>query len=113
MKFPLTAITHRDKLEFLYIAQEKLRLDHNAKGEQFRNGEMTEQAFRDYQKNVFDVRQAKLSAAIVTLQSMVFEAHVIGDTDQEKRDKRSRNMALKETMKISTKFTPDLAKDID
>lgn len=113
MKFPITATTHRDKLEFLYIAQEKLRLEHNAKGEQFRNGQITEQAFRDYQKNVFDARQSKLSERIAAFQTLVFKKVSQGDTDQDKAAKRAGNLALKTSMKASTKFSVDLVKDVD
>lgn len=113
MRFPIAAVTSRDKLEFLYIAQEKLRLEHNAKGEQFKNGQITEQAFRDYQKNVFDVRQAKISSRIAAFQTNVFEAASQSDSDQDRAGKRSRNMALKLSMKASNKFSVDLSKDLD
>ena len=45
-----------DRIAYLYSLQEKLKLHHNKKGEDYRNGKITEQEFRDYQKTWFNDR---------------------------------------------------------
>lgn len=113
MKFPNDAVTPKDKLEFLYIAQEKLRLEHNAKGDDFRNGVITENEFRDYQKNSFGIRQQKISKQIAVIQPLVFERRVSGETLVKGAAKATRNIAIKETFKASVRFNPDIVRDLN
>ena len=54
LKYPVTAITTQDKLEFCYIAQEKLRLEHNAKGKDYREGKITKAEWNEYLSIIFN-----------------------------------------------------------
>ena len=104
MKFPPEAVTNLDKLEFAHISQEKLRLEHNLNGDNFRNRIITEAEFRDYQKNSFGPRQLKISEAISTLTTAVFPMI----QDEKKEDRRNRLHTEKLKMRKSVKFDPDI-----
>ena len=56
MKIPTTITTDQDKLKYLYRTVELLRLEHNERGKDFRDGKMSEKDFRDYQKYDFEPR---------------------------------------------------------
>lgn len=56
MKIPKTLTTNQDKLKYLYRVVELLRLEHNEKGKDFREGKMSEKDFRAYQKYDFEPR---------------------------------------------------------
>lgn len=60
IKIPPIITTDENSLKFIYRAIELLRLEHNIKGKDFRNGKITEKVFRDYQKNDFELRNQKL-----------------------------------------------------
>jgi hypothetical protein len=49
-----------DKLELLTRAEEKLRLEHNIKGKDFREGKMTQEEWDNYRNNIFKPRSKKL-----------------------------------------------------
>lgn len=80
LKLPAEAVTAKDKIEFCYQAQEALRLEHNEKGRQFREGEITEAEWLAYKEEY----RAKRDAVIEEM------------------------LAQKEAMKASTRFTVDL-----
>jgi hypothetical protein len=56
MKFPKTLSNNKERLKYLYRVQELLRLEHNAKGKDFRDGNITEKEFKHYQKHDFELR---------------------------------------------------------
>lgn len=56
LKYPALATTTQDKMTFCYIAQEKLRIEHNVKGEDFKDGKITEKQWKAYLKDDFNVK---------------------------------------------------------
>ena len=64
MIIPTIITTDEDKIRFLYRAIELLRLEHNIKGKEFRDGKISEKTFRDYQKYNFEPRNEKLFAML-------------------------------------------------
>jgi len=57
---PKDCITNLDKVEFWHIADEKLRLEHNAVGARFRAGELTRAQWRAYVRDEFEPRSKKI-----------------------------------------------------
>ena len=55
---------YKDRIEYLYRFQELLRLYHNKKGQEFRDGKITEKEFKEFQSNWFDPRNNLLCAEI-------------------------------------------------
>ena len=53
-----------DRLKYLYRLQEKLRLFHNKKGEQCRNGDMSMKEFRIFQNMWFEPRNILICTLI-------------------------------------------------
>ncbi len=62
--YPVMAITKIDKLEYAYIAQETLRLEHNEMGAKYRNEEITEQEWNTYLKDIFKIRSEWIGGEI-------------------------------------------------
>ncbi|MCK5581953.1 MAG: hypothetical protein KAJ18_11855, partial [Candidatus Omnitrophica bacterium] len=71
IKYPQDAINKHDKTEFAYIAQEKLRLEHNAKGKDYRDGIITESQWKAYLENRFNPKQLKISEAILEQRALL------------------------------------------
>jgi len=55
---------YKNRIEYLYKFQELLRLYHNKKGEDFRDGKITEKEFKDFQSNWFNPRNNLLCLEI-------------------------------------------------
>ena len=51
--FPQDCTTPAERTEYCYRAQELLRLDHNAKGADFKDGKINENEWIDYKENTF------------------------------------------------------------
>ena len=81
MKYPQGVSTLSDKIEFAYASQEKLRIEHNAKGDDFRSGRITKDEFESYRNGRFREKRDVITAEI---------------------------LPLKESMKNSVRFNPDL-----
>lgn len=64
MNFLATIKTDKDRIKLLYRVVELLRLKHNEKGKDFREGRMTEKDFRNYQRNDFEPRNERLYSEI-------------------------------------------------
>lgn len=69
IEYPITATTNIEKMEFCYLAQEKLRLEHNAKGKDFRDGKITQEQWDDYVNNEFRVKQDLIFQDILNIRS--------------------------------------------
>lgn len=54
INFPITASLPADKLEFLYSAIEKLRLEHNSNGKDYREGKIDRSVWEDYLDKTFN-----------------------------------------------------------
>ncbi len=52
--YPSALMTTEQKLDFCILAQEKLRLEHNSMGAQFKAGKITQQQWDDYRNNTFE-----------------------------------------------------------
>ena len=57
IKYPVLCNTYQQKVTFCYEAKEKLRLEHNAKGKDYRDGKITEKAWKEYLDNEFLPKQ--------------------------------------------------------
>jgi len=55
---------YKDRIEYLYRFQELLRLYHNKKGLDFRDGKITEEEFRNFQSTWFNPRNNLVCAEI-------------------------------------------------
>lgn len=62
MKIPQIIQTNEDRVKYLYRVLELLRLEHNKKGQEFREGKITEKEFREYQKGEHREKTAKIFA---------------------------------------------------
>jgi len=61
IKYKTGIVTANDKIEYLYIAQEKLRIEHNKKGDEFRNGVIAESEWLEWKDNNFLVLSEAIS----------------------------------------------------
>ena len=85
LEYPRDVKETSDKLAFCYIAQEKLRVEHNVKGKDYREGKISANDFKEYKDGRFKDK---------------------GDAIIEELVK------MKNAMKISDKYAVDLDKDI-
>ncbi len=53
INYPTLANTDTEKVEFIYQTRGVLRLEHNEMGRKYRDGEISEGEFRDYQENYY------------------------------------------------------------
>lgn len=95
IKYPVTINTNEEKREFLYRSREKLRLEHNEKGRQFREEEISESQWLAY-KATFSPKNMALSEAIAPLQ----HEKVLSNGGY---DRLNTNFSFKEQYKKSTK----------
>jgi hypothetical protein len=65
IKYPITCTTNTDKIEFCYIAQETLRLEHNAKGQDYKDGKLTEKEWKDYKDGDFRAKTHLISTEML------------------------------------------------
>lgn len=86
MKYPIEVITNGDKIEYLLKLQEAMRLDHNEKGQKFKNGEISEEEWLSYKRGEHEIKMNKLF---------------------------KEQWFVKEAMKASTRFVPDINKDFE
>ena len=66
INYPLTVNLPIEKLEYLYRAEELLRLQHNEMGRQFRKGEIAQEEWQTYLKEYFDPKSKWLGWGIST-----------------------------------------------
>src|SRR3990167_5380887 len=66
LKYPISAKTSSEKIEFCYIAQEKLRFEHNVMAGRYNKGRMSQEEFDDWFNNnaglTDDMKQAIVTA---------------------------------------------------
>jgi len=65
VKFPVLATDATSKIEVLYRMQELLRLEHNSKGEDFKNGTMTKLQWETWKEESFIPRSQAISRGII------------------------------------------------
>jgi len=64
IKYPVDVKSNNDRYTYLYRLQELLKLEHNEKGTQFRNAEITKEQWKEYQLNDFDPKSDLISTEI-------------------------------------------------
>lgn len=57
--------------EFSYITQEKLRLAHNQKGQDYNDGVITKKEWEDWKKGYFDPRSSAICVEILTAKNLL------------------------------------------
>lgn len=65
--FPLTVNDDGEKLAYLSRARELLRLEHNAMGKKYRDGEITENEWQKYLSEQFEPKNKQISHEIAKL----------------------------------------------
>lgn len=98
-------MTNQDKIKLFSRAFELLRLEHNKKGEDFRNGKITEKEFRDYQKGEF----ARKMKTILNEKNKAKEAEGIFKIDKEKEPDNPK-LKWEEEEKVDNKLDKQATK---
>ena len=75
VKYPTTIKKDSTKLEFLYNAQEALKVQHNAKGLDFTNGIISKQEWEDYRKNDFKVKDEHIGNGIMEMRENMLKSN--------------------------------------
>ena len=65
MTFPIDCTSAGDRTEYLYRLQEKLRLEHNVRGDRLRAGQITEDQRRAWLEDVWKPRHSGVTDAIL------------------------------------------------
>ncbi len=86
LKTPTSVVTNENKIAYSYRAQEKLRLLHNIKGKDFREGRLTKEQWESWKTSYFEPRNAAISLQIIE---------------------------AKKTLKTATIYTVDMEKDFE
>jgi hypothetical protein len=100
MEYPAECVTDLDRVEFCHIAEEQLRLEHNEKGKDYREGRISREEWIEYTERSFYPRSAAICLALNTARS-AFQR-------QPDDENPSAWTYSKETMRASTRFDPDL-----
>ena len=107
--FPSNCKSNRDRFEFAYAAQEKLRLEHNEMGRRFREKEITKEEWEKYLDNNFNPKNRELSYFIAPNREAVLK-QIIGVSEIDYKDELQikKISDTKELFKKSTRFDIDL-----
>lgn len=105
MDIPTQLTTYQDKLKYLFRTKELLRLEHNARGKNFRDGKITEAEFRDYQLADFEPRLKNVLQEINKIKEV--EGMFVGN-GADLTAKQQESLALQETGKLDTKYDLDI-----
>lgn len=62
---PFNITTASDKTEYAYIAQEALRLEHNKKGKDYRDGKISKEEWLSWEEDYFRPRSGAITAEIL------------------------------------------------
>jgi len=106
IKYPISDCeTKKDKLEYLYQAQEKLRLEHNKYGKDKRDEKVTRDEWLKYLKDTFKPKSKQIGHAIAEIrETLGYSSADLGDNEPEVE----RISAEKVSYKKSTRYTVDL-----
>ena len=83
IKIPLTATKATDKIEFAYIAQEALRLEHNKQGAAFLKGDLSKEDWELWKENYFRPRSNAIGDVILASRA-IFKQSKAYSVDLEK-----------------------------
>lgn len=73
MNYPINCKTLEDKFEFLYRAQELLRLEHNRQGRKFREGKISKKEWTQYLTKEFEEKSSMIIKEIEILKNECFK----------------------------------------
>ncbi len=71
LTFPGDCTTPADRTEYCYRAQELLRLDRNAKSEDFKEEKISESEWRTYLTNIFEPKQETIVTEILKQRALL------------------------------------------
>ena len=74
LKYPVGADTDEKKMEFAFIAEEKLRLHHNMMGAKFKNGEITKAEWQTYLKEEYKPRWRVIVEALSSTENKLHKS---------------------------------------
>jgi hypothetical protein len=75
LKTAVTATTNVSKFEYALNAQEKLRVEHNAKGKDFTDGKISKEEWETWKKEYFDPRSKAISISIGSLRESLLKSN--------------------------------------
>lgn len=112
LKDKLKNKTVPNKIKFLYRNLELLRLEHNEEGRKAREGEITMEQFRTYQKEDFGIRQKKVLVEIGKIKDTedMFRPNRKGKEQKNipRNNKFSEGQQLKEEGKLDTTWDVEI-----
>lgn len=116
-QYPLLANQPIEKLEWVYRAEEVLRLEHNAMGDQYRSGKITEAQWNDYLLKSFDEKSKRLGYEKATIREALGYAHVgdmkatstIVEMEREQAEKEGFRQSTRWDIKTDAIFVPNIA----
>lgn len=115
LDYPLLADKPIEKLEWVYHAQEILRLEHNEMGRQFREGIITEQQWNEYLEKSFDEKSKWLGYEASILRTELgytgFEI-MSTSTKEEAYRQEAEQKAFEKSTRWNTKTDEILVKNI-
>jgi len=105
LNYPLLANTSIEKLEWIYSAQEVLRLEHNVKGQQYRENVITEAQWKEYLNTSFKGKSKWLGYEKSLIRESL-EYSIIKDFDKtsEGKTEKSRQYNEAKLFKKSTRW---------
>ncbi len=71
LTFPGDCTTPTDRTEYSYRAQELLRLDHNAKGQDYKDAKISESEWNTYKTDIFEPKQATIVEEILKQRALL------------------------------------------
>lgn len=101
--------TQKEKLEFLYEVQERLRIKHNEKGKDFRDEVIDEPTFRVFQSK-WNAVNTVVSEQIAKLRNKVFteDYALLAPDDIDDTDSIEAWTAKKESLKAKVAYKTDI-----
>lgn len=106
INYPVEVITDDNKYEFLCIAKEELRVEYNANGEAYRNGQLTEDQWVNYKKS-FKERENIVLEDIARLQKKYMQDGLL---TKDIEDVNEEIFEMKKTYSKSKKYKVELDK---
>jgi len=71
INFPIDCVTPNDRIEYCYIAQEALRIEHNSIGKDYRDGKINKSVFEAYVVARFKSKQRQIIDAMLAQKELL------------------------------------------
>lgn len=71
LEFPIDCVTPAERTEYSYRAQELLRLDHNEKGQDFKDEKISKSEWLDYKINTFDPKSDEITKKLLEQRALL------------------------------------------